>query len=92
MEVHSLKGPKSQEGAVFTLSEFIKIIVQNLYFSKVFVYHELIIWSDFIFFQKLSCSCLKVGSARKKLHSQCLNKVLGGCCMCSHCRSCVIVY
>lgn len=50
MELHSLKGPKSQEGAVFTLSEFIKIIVQNP-FSKVFVYPELI-YGLILFFSK----------------------------------------
>lgn len=50
MELLSLKGPKSQEGAVFTLSEFIKIIVQSV-FSRVFVYHELI-YSLILFFSK----------------------------------------
>lgn len=52
MELHSLKGPESQEGAVFTLSEFIKIILHNLFTSVRFFISQTDTWSDFIFFSK----------------------------------------
>lgn len=62
------------------------------YFNKVFVYHKLI-YSLFFFSLKAFMQLLKsVGNVRRKLHPQCLNKVLSRCCLCCHCRSCVIVY
>jgi len=63
VELHSLKGPKRESrGCCFHfMSEFIKVIIHNLFTSVVILYIvETYMWpiSDFIIFKKFSCNCL----------------------------------
>lgn len=87
------KDQRESRGCCFHfMSEFIKIIVHNLFTSMGFLYiTENYIWPFywFYYFSKTVMQLLiNLSSARRKLHTECLSKVLNGCCMCSGCRSC----
>lgn len=95
MELHSVKGPKRESrGCCFHfMSEFVKkIIIHNLFTSVGVLYMpEADIWPfyRFYYFPKSFVQLhINLSSARRKLHVQCLSKVLSGCCMCSHFKSC----
>lgn len=68
---------------------------QPLYFSGILYIVETDIWPFhwFYFFPKTFMQVLiNLSHAKRKLHAQCLSKVLGVCCMCSHSKSYLIVY
>lgn len=94
------KDQRESRGCCFHfMSEFIKIIIHNLFTSVGFSYiTETDMWpfffTVFFFFSPKTFMQLiiNLNSARRKLHAQCLSKVLSGCSICSHCRLCVTVY